>query len=254
MRPPRPVRPNGFSNGNRIRRRAWSGAPLPTASSASSVSSLLYAAPLVLLLVALEESNVRRVAFVVDAVPPYRSAWRRSCAFPDRSGLQRRPAISAATASGSRRERIAATILITFVPCSARSAILLAIGGKYLGGLGVFSIFLLTLLAIAALGKLLAWRYADSAYGMVQSIPSYALPGWRQILRKTWERTEDIVTIVTPLLVGQAALYWPCSTISGAAAIIDTLLIPITSWWLGLPQELGVSILLPVSCARNSRC
>jgi len=49
--------------------------------------------------------------------------------------------------------------LITFVPCSARSAIILALAGKYLGGLGVFTIFMLTMVVIALLGGLLARRF-----------------------------------------------------------------------------------------------
>ncbi len=205
-----------------------------------------YMLPLVLLLVTLEESGVmHRVAFVVDR-GFHRIGLHGGVAVPFLMGLGCNvPAISAATASGSRRERVAAAILITFVPCSARSAILLAIGGKYLGWIGVFAIFMLTLLTIAALGKLLALRYADSAPGMVQAIPPYALPSLRKIWRKTWERTEDIVTIVTPLLVVGSIVLALLSHF-GADKLIDTLLIPITTWWLGLPAALGVPILFGV--------
>jgi len=155
------------------------------------------------------------------------------------------PAISAAAMSGSPRERVVSAILITFVPCSARSAIILAIGGKYLGGLGVFAFFALTLVVIAALGKLLARRYSDSAPGMVLAIPPYSLPAWGNIWRKTWERTEDIVTIVTPLLVIGSVILALLSHF-GADALINTALTPITAWWLGLPVVLGVPILFGV--------
>jgi ferrous iron transport protein B len=55
------------------------------------------------------------------------------------------PALSATAAvtTRPRRERVIASLLITFLPCSARSAVILALGGKYLGGLGVFAIFML---------------------------------------------------------------------------------------------------------------
>jgi ferrous iron transport protein B len=155
------------------------------------------------------------------------------------------PAISAAAATSSGRDRVIAALLITFVPCSARSAIILAIGGKYLGGFGVFAIFMLTLLVIAILGKVLASRFSEAAPGMIQEIPAYALPKWRDMLHKTWGRTSDIVTIVTPLLViGSVMLallsHW------GADATINTVLTPITAWWLGLPIALGVPILFGV--------
>ncbi|WP_153109294.1 ferrous iron transporter B [Propionivibrio limicola] len=205
-----------------------------------------YMLPLVLLLVVLEESGVmHRVAFVVDRGFHY-LGLHGGVAVPFLIGLGCNvPAISAAAMTGSRRERTIAAILITFVPCSARSAIILAIGGKYLGGLGVFAIFALTLTAIAVLGKLLARRYADSAPGLVQSIPPYALPKWNRVWRKTWERTSDIVTIVTPLLVIGSIVLALLSHF-GADAFINMLLTPITSWWLGLPVVLGVPILFGV--------
>ena len=205
-----------------------------------------YMLPLVLLLVALEESGVmHRVAFVVDR-GFHHIGLHGGVAVPFLIGLGCNvPAISAAAASGSRRERVVSAILITFVPCSARSAIILAIGGKYLGGLGVFAIFMLTLIVIAALGKLLARRFTDNTPGLVQEIPPYKLPAWNAIWRKTWERTNDIVTIVTPLLVIGSVVLALLSHF-GADTWINSALTPITVWWLGLPVVLGVPILFGV--------
>lgn len=205
-----------------------------------------YMLPLVVLLVALEQSGImHRVAFVVDR-GFHRIGLHGGVAVPFLIGLGCNvPAISAAAAAASGRDRIVAALLITFVPCSARSAIILALGGKYLGGLGVFAIFLLTLAVIAALGRLLARRYADAPPGRILDIPPYALPRGRPLLRETWARTRDIVTIVLPLLVAGSIVlallaHW------GADAAINTLLTPVTHWWLGLPAVLGVPILFGV--------
>ena len=205
-----------------------------------------YMLPLVLLLVALEETGVmHRVAFVVDR-GFHRIGLHGGVAVPFLIGMGCNvPAISAAAATGSRRERIVAATLITFVPCSARSAIILAIGGKYLGGLGVFSIFMLTLVVIALLGKLLSRRFPGSTAGLVQVIPPYSLPDWGRLWRKTWERTSDIVTIVTPLLV-IGSIVLALLGHFGADTLINTALTPVTSWWLGLPAVLGVPILFGI--------
>ena len=205
-----------------------------------------YMLPLVLLLVALEESGImHRVAFVVDR-GFHAVGLHGGVAVPFLIGLGCNvPAISAATATGSRRERIVAATLVTFVPCSARSAIILAIGGKYLGGVGVFAIFMLTLVVIAALGKLLSRRFADGATGTVLTIPPYSLPRWNTLWRKTWERTSDIVTIVTPLLVSGSIVLALLGHF-GADTAINTALAPVTSWCLGLPVALGVPILFGV--------
>ncbi|MBS0344846.1 MAG: ferrous iron transporter B [Proteobacteria bacterium] len=205
-----------------------------------------YMLPLVLLLVSLEESGImHRVAFVVDR-GFHRIGLHGGVAVPFLLGLGCNvPALSAAAATSSGRERIVASLLITFVPCSARSAIVLAIGGKYLGWGGVLGIFLLTMLIIAVSGKLLTRRYVQASPGMIQAIPPYALPQWRRLLSITWERTSDILTIVTPLLVlGSVVLALLAHF--GADAVVNTLLLPVTHWWLGLPVVLGVPILFGV--------
>lgn len=205
-----------------------------------------YMLPLVLLLVALEESGVmQRIAFVVDR-GFHRIGLHGGVAVPFLLGLGCNvPALSAAAKATSGRERLIASLLITFVPCSARSAIILALAGKYLGGEGVFVIFLLTIVVIAAMGRLLSRRYGDTGPGQVQPIPPYALPKLGLLLRSTWARTSDILTIVTPLLVGGSVVLALLGYF-GADKVINTLLTPITSWWLGLPVVLGVPILFGV--------
>ncbi|WP_340666129.1 ferrous iron transporter B [Rhodocyclus gracilis] len=205
-----------------------------------------YMIPLVLLLVALEESGImHRVAFVVDR-GFHRIGLHGGVAVPFLIGLGCNvPAIAAVANTASGRERVVAATLITFVPCSARSALILALGGKYLGAAGVFAIFMLTLLVIAFLGRLLARRYADRAPGLVQEIPPYSLPTWRALGQKTWERTSDIVTVVTPLLVAGSIVLALLGHF-GADAVINTALTPITVWWLGLPLVLGVPILFGI--------
>jgi ferrous iron transport protein B len=205
-----------------------------------------YMIPLVLLLVALEESGVmQRIAFVVDR-GFHHVGLHGGVAVPFLLGLGCNvPAISAAARTTAGRERVIASLLITFVPCSARSAIILALAGKYLGGVGVFALFLLSIVVIAILGHLLSRRLPGSGPGQVQEIPQYALPGWRSLIGNTWDRTRDILTIVTPLLVGGSVIL-ALLTHLGAADLINTALTPVTSWWLGLPALLGVPILFGV--------
>jgi ferrous iron transport protein B len=205
-----------------------------------------YMVPLVLLLVALEEAGVMaRIAFAVDR-GFHRLGVHGGVAVPFLLGLGCNvPAISAIGTTSSGRERVIASLLVTFVPCSARSAIILALAGKYLGGLGVAGILLLTLVVIAVLGRVLRRRYPRGGPGQVQEIPPYRLPRWRPLVRETWLRTRDILTIVTPLLVGGSVVLALLAHV-GADRVINVLLTPVTTWWLGLPVALGVPILFGV--------
>ena len=205
-----------------------------------------YMIPLVILLVALEEAGImQRIAFVVDR-GFHQIGLHGGVAVPFLTGLGCNvPAISAAAKATSGRERVIASVLITFVPCSARSAIILALAGKYLGAGGVIAIFALTIVVVALMGRLLARRKRDFGPGQVQEIPPYALPQWRSMLSETWKRTEDILTIVTPLLVGGSVLLALLHH-ANADTAINTVFTPVTSWWLGLPAVLGVPILFGI--------
>lgn len=205
-----------------------------------------YMIPLVLLLVWLEESGImHRVAFVVDR-GFHRLGLHGGVALPFLMGLGCNvPALAATAAVTHGRDRTVASLLITFLPCSARSAIILAVGGKYLGGLGVFALFMLAPVVVSLVGKLLKRRYPETTPGMIQEIPDYAVPSLRALLASTWERSRDIVTIVLPLLVAGSVVLALLSHY-GADAWINLALTPITAWWLGLPVALGVPILFGV--------
>jgi ferrous iron transport protein B len=205
-----------------------------------------YMIPLLLLLVLLEESGVmHRVAFVVDR-GFHRLGLHGGVALPFLMGLGCNvPALAATAAVTHGRDRTVAALLITFLPCSARSAILLAVGGKYLGGFGVFALFMLAPVVVSLVGKLLKRRYPETTPGMIQEIPAYAVPGMRALLLNTWERSRDIVTIVLPLLVAGSVLLALLGHY-GADAWINLALTPVTAWWLGLPVALGVPILFGV--------
>jgi len=205
-----------------------------------------YMIPLVLLLIALEHAGIMaRIAFAVDR-GFHRVGLHGGVAVPFLLGLGCNvPALSAIAASTRGRERVVGSLLVIFVPCSARSAIILALAGKYLGATGVLAIFLLAMAVIAGLGQLLRQRYPQSGPGQVQEIPPYAIPRWSPLLKEMWVRTRDILTIVTPLLVG-GSIVLALFNHFGADGAINTLLAPITSWWLGLPVVLGVPALFGV--------
>ncbi len=205
-----------------------------------------YMIPLVLLLVWLEESGImHRVAFVVDR-GFHRLGLHGGVALPFLMGLGCNvPALAATAAVTHGRDRTVASLLITFLPCSARSAIILAVGGKYLGGFGVFALFMLIPVVVSLVGKLLKRRYPETTPGMIQEIPAYAVPTLRALLVNTWARSRDIVTIVLPLLVAGSIVLALLSHY-GMDAWINLGLTPVTAWWLGLPVALGVPILFGV--------
>jgi ferrous iron transport protein B len=66
-----------------------------------------------------------------------------------------------------------------------------------------------------------------------------------RVICDTWARTQDIVTIVLPLLVAGSVVLALLSHF-GTDALINAALRPMTELWLGLPVALGVPILFGV--------
>ncbi len=205
-----------------------------------------YMVPLVLLLVLLEQTGIMaRIAFAADRFF-HRLGLHGGVALPLLLGLGCNvPALSAVSANTKGGERTTASLLITFVPCSARSAIILALAGKYLGAGGVLAVFAVAGVVIAVIGHVLRQRYAAESVGQILEIPAYAAPRWRELALETWLRTRDILTIVTPLLIGGSVMlgllsYW------GGERWINLVLAPVTTWWLGLPMVLGVPLLFGI--------
>jgi len=205
-----------------------------------------YMIPLVLLLVALEQAGIMdRIAFAADRFF-HRVGLHGDVALPLLLGLGCNvPALCAIGTSARGRSRTVASVLVTFVPCSARSAIILAVAGKYLGASGVLAVFGVAALVIVILGRFLQRGAAGGLPGHIQDIRPYALPRARDLVQETWLRTRDILTIVTPLLVGGSVVLALLDHL-GAAGVVNTLLAPITSTWLGLPAALGVPLLFGV--------
>jgi ferrous iron transport protein B len=205
-----------------------------------------YMIPLVTLLVGLEQCGIMpRIARVIDRAF-HRIGVHGGLAVAFLTGLGCNvPAIASAAAMTQGRERLVASVLVTFVPCSARSAIILALAGKYLGAWAVLAIFVVAGGVIALLGRLLSHRGTDVDTAVVHPIPPYAVPSLRAVLAETWRRSRDVLTIVMPLLVaGSIAL--ALASHFGADRVVDALLSPLTSAWLGLPAALGVPLLFGV--------
>jgi ferrous iron transport protein B len=201
--------------------------------------------PLVLLLVLLEQVGIMsRIAFAVDR-GFHRLGLHGGVALPFLLGLGCNvPALSAISATTRGGERTLASMLAAFVPCSARSAIVLALAGKYLGVWGVLAVFAIALAVIVVAGRLLRRRAADTP-GHIQEIPPYTLPDMKSALVETWLRTREVLTIVTPLLVGGSVVLAVLHHV-GADEAINVALSPVTTWWLGLPVVLGVPLLFGV--------
>jgi ferrous iron transport protein B len=151
------------------------------------------------------------------------------------------PAIVSTRILESRRDRILTSLLIPFIPCSARTTIILALVAFYLGPIWALGFYAANVLLIAVLGRVISLFMKDASPGLILEIPSLKIPSLKNILFKIYFQLKAFVLFAWPLLVAGSvvlgfiqALHWDRA--------INTVLSPLVANMLGLPKELGVTL------------
>ncbi len=155
------------------------------------------------------------------------------------------PAILGLRVLRTERERLIAGTLVSMVPCSARTAVIMG-AVAYMGG---WRVALLLYAAVAAiilaagwgLNRLLPGRPPD----LVMEIFPFRWPHPRIVLRKAWVRAREFVTIAVPVvLAGSFVLGTLYET--GLIRLAARPLAPIVEGWLGLPAVAGLTLIFAV--------
>ena len=152
------------------------------------------------------------------------------------------PAIVSTRILESQRDRIITSLLIPFIPCAARTTIILALVAFYLGPLWALGFYLLNILVVALLGRLLSFFFKEPSPGLILEIPSLKLPSLRSMLKKTYLQLKSFVKFAWPLLVA-GSIVLSLLQFFRADKVLNAVLSPLVVYGLGLPKELGVTLI-----------
>ncbi len=155
------------------------------------------------------------------------------------------PAVMATRILESPRDRRITTALTVLVPCSARTTVIYAVVGAYMGPLWAFGVYVLNLVVIGGVGVTLAHRMKGRAPGLVLEIPDLRLPAVRTLLAKTWLSLREFIVIAWPLLIASSAVLGVLEWLH-ADEVLNTVLSPLTVGLLGLPAVVGVTLIFGV--------
>jgi ferrous iron transport protein B len=184
---------------------------------------------------------VPRIAFLMDALM-HRIGLHGKAVIPLVLGYGCSvPAVLGARIMESQRDRLVTAFLVSFIPCAARTTIVFAMVGYFVGPLPALGFYVLNLLVVAAAGRLLLRVRPEVSAGLIIEIPPYRLPTARATLNKVWLRLREFIVVAWPILiVGSVAL----SLLDHFRLLgtVNALLAPVTSTLLGLPSEVGVSL------------
>ncbi len=188
---------------------------------------------------------VPRVAFLMDGLM-HRIGLHGKAVIPFVLGYGCSvPAVMAARMMESPRDRYVTAFLASVVPCAARTTIVFALVGYFVGPLAALGFYLLNLLVIALAGRLLLRMLPEASPGLILEIPPYRLPAAGAVGRKLWFRLREFIVVAWPILIlGSVAL--GLLEHFGLSDAVNATLAPVTSTLLGLPPETGVSLVFGV--------
>jgi len=196
---------------------------------------LPYLPPFFLALAVLEDSGyLTRMAFVMDSAM-HKIGLHGKAVVPMLGGFGCNvPAIMATRGLEDRRQRFIASFLVTMIPCSARTAVILGTVGAFVGILPALSIYGIILILIFLTGLVLNRFIPGETSGMVMEMPPLRRPMLKPVLTKTWNRLKEFIYIATPLLLVGSLIIGFLDTFGVMESIVRPLS-PLTLGLLGLP-------------------
>ncbi|MGB9906629.1 MAG: ferrous iron transport protein B [Candidatus Saccharicenans sp.] len=151
------------------------------------------------------------------------------------------PAIMATRILESKRDRIITALLLPFIPCAARTTIILALVAFLLGPWWALGFYFLNLLVVAVLSAILTRLFKYSSPGLILEIPSLKWPSLKNIVQKTYFNLKEFVRLAWPILIAGSVLLSFLSFLN-FDRLVNGVLAPLVSGLLGLPQSLGVTL------------
>ncbi len=151
------------------------------------------------------------------------------------------PAIYATRVLATRRERVLASFLVTLVPCSARSAVVIAALMPFAGAAVTAAAFAVivgvTLAAGIAANAMLPGRQSP----LVLELAPIRRPLAGQVWAKATARFRGFIRMAAPVMIAGSivlGLAYETGLVRPAAAILD----PVVVGWLGLPSVAGLAL------------
>lgn len=155
------------------------------------------------------------------------------------------PAVLSVRVLSTDRERFIAATLVSFVPCSARTAVILGAVGHYIGIGPALGVYAVTLLVATTVGVVMARMVPGTTRGLVMEMFSFRRPNIMIVARKAWGQFLEFLVVVIPLvIVGSIVLGGLYE--SGWLWNLTTPFDPIVVGLLGLPSVAGLTLLFGV--------
>ncbi|MEM2920987.1 MAG: ferrous iron transport protein B [Candidatus Bathyarchaeia archaeon] len=208
--------------------------------------ALPYLVPFYFLLYMLEDSGyLSRIAFLMDSAMHKIGLHGKAFIPVILSYGCNVPACLGCRIMETERERILATFIVTLIPCAARSVIILGLVGKYISIEVALALYAMDLSVVLLLGRV-AFRFMPGEpTGLIMEMHEYRMPHIKTVASQTWFRVAEYAKMALPLIVLSGLLIKSIEVL-GFLKVISFVMSPVTTAWLGLPPEVGISLIFGI--------
>jgi ferrous iron transport protein B len=139
----------------------------------------------------------------------------------------------------SPKQKFIAAFLVTLVPCSARTIVILGIVAAFVNIWWALALYLFDFILIVLLGRIAFRVLPGESVGMIMEMPDYHAPSLPVVLGQTYQRTKSLIWIVLPSYIA-GSIVITAAYAMGFLEPINALLSPVTVVLLGLPAMTGI--------------
>ena len=145
----------------------------------------------------------------------------------------------------SPKQKLLAAFLVTLIPCTARTVVILGLVGKFVSIWWALALYAFDIVLIILVGRIAYKVVPGESVGLIMEMPDYHVPSASVVLKQTWARTKSLIWFVFPAyIVGSAAIQVFYAV--GLLNPVNNLLAPVTVFWLGLPVIVGITLIFGV--------
>lgn len=222
----------------------WDGIVMGLAAGVAI--ALPYIVPFYIALSILEDSGyMARIAYLADSAM-HRIGLHGKGFIPLVLGFGCNvPATLGCSIMETERERLICAFTATLIPCAARSVVIMGLVARYLGFEWAVALYLMDFALIFALGRIAFKVVPGEPLGLIMEMPPYRWPTLGVTAKKAWFKLKDFAYTAFPIMVlGNLAITF--ADRMGFLSAIQSLLTPITVYWLGLPSASGALLIFGI--------
>ncbi len=205
-----------------------------------------YVLPFYLLLAVMEDSGyLTRIAVVLDR-GMHKLGLHGKAVIPLILGYGCNvPACFSCRIMESPKQKLLAAFLVTLIPCTARTVVILGLVGKFVSIWWALALYAFDILVIIIVGRVAFKIVPGESVGLIMEMPDYHVPSASVVAKQTWARTKSLIWIVFPAYIIGSALIQAFYAV-GLLNPVNNLLAPVTVLWLGLPVIVGITLIFGI--------